>query len=212
MEHGVTPLWVAKDRTASLIDRAFWARVDDMPWKDITDGKEIVIRGEYRHLEVWKCVPSSERHCLISEGARHCGSIHVDWFVPALCLPQREPVHVEDLVLQSATGESVPVYVPSRGSGRAGRHMWVSADDRARWRGLICEKTSLRAAPAEEDDDVITFAEQEIDRNCRVGRRAGSSATAGPFAILISRPAASRCPACRSSAPRDPMRITRLRL
>ncbi|MEV6549557.1 hypothetical protein AB0M57_12725 [Streptomyces sp. NPDC051597] len=53
-EHGITPLWVAKDRTASLIDRAPWARVDDIPWKDIADGKEMVIRGGYRHLEVWE--------------------------------------------------------------------------------------------------------------------------------------------------------------
>ncbi|WP_445195096.1 competence protein CoiA family protein [Streptomyces odontomachi] len=45
VEHGITPLWVAKDRTASLIDRAPWARVDDMPWRDIADGKEMVIRS-----------------------------------------------------------------------------------------------------------------------------------------------------------------------
>ncbi|MER7725120.1 hypothetical protein [Streptomyces sp. NPDC096323] len=80
VEPNTTPLWVAKDRTASLIDRASWARVDDVPWKDIADGKEMVIRGGYRHLEVWKCVPSSERRCLLSEGAGHCGAIHADWF------------------------------------------------------------------------------------------------------------------------------------
>ncbi|MFE7622942.1 hypothetical protein ACFU5L_05150, partial [Streptomyces sp. NPDC057509] len=92
---------MAKDRTASLIDRAPWVRVDDMSWKDIVDRKEMVIRGGYRHLEVWKCVPSSERHCLLSEGAGHCGAIHADWFVPALCLPEEEPVCIEELVLQS---------------------------------------------------------------------------------------------------------------
>lgn len=169
VEHGITPLWVAKDRTASLIDRAPWARVDDMPWRDIADGKEMVIRSGYRHLEVWKCVPSSEHHCLSSEGAGHCGAIHADWFVPALCLPQRNPVYIEDLVLRSATGESVPVYVPSRGNGRAGRHMWVSADDRALWQELVGEKTPLPTVPAEDEDDSITFAEQEIDRICRAG-------------------------------------------
>ncbi|MCW8122088.1 MULTISPECIES: hypothetical protein [Streptomyces violaceoruber group] len=200
LEHGVTPLWVAKDRTASLIDRAPWARVDDMPWKDIADGKEMVIRGGYRHLEVWKCVPSSERHCLVSDGASHCGDIHADWFVPALCLPQRRPVHIEDLVLQSATGESVPVYVPNRGNSRIGRHMWVSADDRALWQELIGERTPLPTAPDEDADDVITFAEQEVDRTCRAGRRAGSSATAAPFAVLTSRPVVSPFPACPSSA------------
>ncbi|MEU8539993.1 hypothetical protein AB0C52_08360 [Streptomyces sp. NPDC048717] len=169
MEHGITPLWVTKDRTASLIDRAPWARVDDMPWKDIADGKEMAIRGGYRHLEVWKCVASSERHCLVSEGAGHCGAIHADWFVPALCLPEKKPVFIEDLVLRSATGENVPVYVPGRIGGRAGRHMWVSAADRALWEEIGDEKTPLPAAPVEEGDDVITFDEQEIDRTCRAG-------------------------------------------
>jgi hypothetical protein len=72
VDHGITPLWVAKDRTASLIDRAPWVRVDDMPWKDIAGGKEMLIRGGYRHLQVWRCVPSSERHCLLRDRAGHC--------------------------------------------------------------------------------------------------------------------------------------------
>ncbi len=208
VEHGITPLWVAKDRTASLIDRAPWARVDDMPWKDIVDRKEMVIRGGYRHLEVWKCVPSSERHCLLSEGAGHCGAIHADWFVPALCLPEKKPVCIEDLVLQSATGESVPVYVPSRGSGRAGRHMWVSAADRALWEEIVDEKTPLPAVPAEEDDDVITFAEQEVDRTCRAGEDSWFISDARPLRDL-DQPTGGftlpRLPAQRSS---DPTRIT----
>lgn len=165
----VNAVWVAKDRTASLIDRAPWARVDDMPWKAIADGKEMVIRGGYRHLQVWKCVPSSERHCLLTDGAGHCGEVHSDWFLPALCLPEKKAVHLEDLVLSSATGESVPVYVPNRGAGRAGRYMWVSATDCERWREMVGEKTPLPQAPGLEEDDEITFAEQEIDRNCRAG-------------------------------------------
>jgi uncharacterized membrane-anchored protein len=47
--------------------------------------------------------------------------------------------------------------------------MWVSADDRALWQELIGEKTPLSTAPAEDEDDVITFAEREIDRTCRAG-------------------------------------------
>ncbi|MGP4115360.1 competence protein CoiA family protein [Streptomyces sp. 4N509B] len=169
VEHGITPLWVAKDRTASLIDRAPWARVDDMPWKDIADGKEMLIRGGYRYLQVWKCVPSSDRHCPVTDGAGHCDAIHADWFLPALCQPQKKAVHLEDLVLQSATSESVPVYVPSRGSGRAGRHMWVPAVDRDLWQEMVGEKTRLSTAPIDEENDEITFAEEEIDRTCRAG-------------------------------------------
>ncbi|MGW3060782.1 hypothetical protein ACWC98_33360 [Streptomyces goshikiensis] len=169
MQHDITPLWVAKDRTASLIDRAPWARVDDMPWKDIAGGKEMVIRGGYRYLQVWRCVPSSDRHCPLTDGAGHCGAYHSEWFLPALCLPEKEAVRLEDLVLSSATGESVPVYVPNRGSGRAGRHMWVPAADCERWREIVGEKTPLPEAPEQEGDDEITFAEQEIDRRCRAG-------------------------------------------
>ncbi|WP_237295701.1 MULTISPECIES: hypothetical protein [Streptomyces] len=208
VEHGITPLWVAKDRTASLIDRAPWARVDDMPWKDIADGKEMVIRGGYRHLEVWKCVPSSERHCLISEGAGHCGAIHADWFVPALCLPEERPVLIEDLVLQSATGESVPVYVPNRGSGRAGPHMWVSADDSALWQELIGEKTPLPAAPAEEEDDVISFAEQEIDRACRAGEEGWFASDGRPIRDLDQPTDGFTLPRTPVQRSRDPLQIT----
>lgn len=208
VEHGITPLWVAKDRTASLIDRAPWARVDDMPWKDIVDRKEMVIRGGYRHLEVWKCVPSSERHCLLSEGAGHCGAIHADWFVPALCLPEKKPVCIEDLVLQSATGESVPVYVPSRGSGRAGRHMWVSAADRALWEEIVNEKTPLPAVPAEEDDDVITFAEQEVDRTCRAGEDSWFISDARPLRDLDQPTGGFTLPRLPVQCSSDPTRIT----
>lgn len=184
VQQDITPLWVAKDRTASLIDRAPWARVDDMAWKDIAGGKEMVIRGGYRHLQVWKCVASSDRHCLVTDGAGHCGAVHADWFLPALCLPEEKAVHLEDLVLSSATGESVPVYVPNRGSGRAGRHMWVSAADCERWREMVGEKTPLPVAPGQEEDDEITFAEQEIDRNCRAGEEGWFVSDARPIRDL----------------------------
>ncbi|MER5932758.1 hypothetical protein [Streptomyces sp. NPDC002054] len=208
VQHDITPLWVAKDRTASLIDRAPWARVDDMPWKNIAGGKEMVIRGGYRYLQVWKCVPSSNRHCLLSDGAGHCGGVHSDWFVPALCEPEKRAVHLEDLVLESATRESVPVYVPNRGSGRAGRHMWVPSADCERWRELIGEEEPLPDFPVQEGDDEITFAEQEVDRTCRAGEEGWFVSDARPIRDL-GQPTGgftlARMPAQRS---RNPMLIT----
>ncbi|NHI08652.1 hypothetical protein STPH2_4017 [Streptomyces sp. KO7888] len=106
---------------------------------------------------------------------RHQGHLELTWTDKDKTLLStgdgryRKPVHIDDLVLQSATGESVPVYVPSRGNGRAGRHMWVPADDRMLWEEIVGERTPLPPAPAEEDDDVITFTAQEIDRTCRAG-------------------------------------------
>ncbi|MBB1256800.1 hypothetical protein H3146_26145 [Streptomyces sp. OF3] len=208
VEHRLTPLWVANDRAASLIDRAPWVRVDDMPWKEIADGKEMVIRGGYRHLEVWKCVPSSVRHCLVSDGAGHCGGIHADWFVPALCLPERKPVHIEDLVLQSATGESVPVYMPNRGNGRAGRHMWVSADDRALWQELIGERTPLPTVPHEEEDDAITFAGQEVDRDCRAGEEGRFVSDSRPLRDLDQPTGGFTLPRMPVQRSREPTSVT----
>lgn len=208
VQHDITPLWVAKDRTASLIDRAPWARVDDMPWREIAGGKEMVIRGGYRYLQVWKCVPSSDRHCLLTDGAGHCDGVHSDWFVPALCEPEKKAVHLEDLVLSSATGESVPVYVPNRGSGRAGRHMWVPSADCTRWRELIGEKELLRGDPVQEEDDEVTFAEQEIDRTCRAGEEGRFVSDGRPIRDLGQPTGGFTLPRIPEQPSRNPMLIT----
>lgn len=208
VQHDITPLWLAKDRTASLIDRAPWARVDDMPWKDIAGGKEMVIRGGYRYLQVWKCVASSERHCPLTDGAGHCGAYHSEWFLPALCLPEEKAVRLEDLVLSSATGESVPVYVPNRGSGRAGRHMWVPAADCERWREIVGEKTPLPEVPQRDGDDAITFAEQEIDRRCRAGEEGRFVSDARPIRDLGQPTGGFTLPRMPPQRSRNPMLIT----
>ncbi|MFJ5684297.1 hypothetical protein [Streptomyces sp. NPDC093099] len=207
VQHDITPLWVAKDRTASLIDRAPWARVDDMPWRDIADGKEMVICGGYRHLQVWRCVACSERHCLLTDGAGHCGEVHSDWFLPALRLPEKKAVHLEDLVLSSATGESVPVYVPNRGSGRAGRHMWMSAADCDRWWEMAGEKTPLPEVPQQEEGDEVTFAEQEIDRNCRAGEEGWTVSDARPIRDLGQPTGGFTLPRMPTRRSRNPMLI-----
>ncbi|MDT0453423.1 hypothetical protein [Streptomyces hesseae] len=184
VQNRVTPLWVAKDRTASLIDRAPWARVDDMPWKEIAGGREMVIRGGYRYLQTWKCAPSSPRICPVTDGAGHCEQLHSEWFLPALCHPEKKAVQLEDLVLSSATGDSVPVYVPNRGGGRAGRHMWVPAADCRLWQEMTGQTDPLPTAEPQEQDDEITFAEQEIDRTCRAGEEGRFVSDARPVRDL----------------------------
>ncbi|MFI9239213.1 hypothetical protein [Streptomyces sp. NPDC053079] len=184
VQNQITPLWVAKDRTASLIDRAPWARVDDMPWKEIAGGREMVIRGGYRYLQTWKCVPSSPRVCPVTDGAGHCEQLHSEWFLPALCHPEKKTVQLEDLVLSSATGDSVPVYVPNRGGGRAGRHMWVPAADCRLWQEMTGQTDPLPTAEPQEQDDEITFAEQEIDRTCRAGEEGWFVSDARPVRDL----------------------------
>ncbi|MFJ9589590.1 hypothetical protein [Streptomyces acidicola] len=164
-DNGVMPLWVTKNDRAAPIDRAPWARVDDMPWREIADGKEMLIRGGFRYLQTWRCVPSSVRHCLDNGGVGHCGRIHADWSLPALCEPPKPPVHVEDLIITSATGQALAVFVPSRNNPRSGCHMWVPVDDCGTWKEMA-GPTLLPRTPSEEQDDAVTFTEEELDRSC----------------------------------------------
>ncbi|MEU0646052.1 hypothetical protein [Streptomyces umbrinus] len=168
-DNDVMPLWVTKSDRAALIDRAPWTRVDDMPWKEIADGKEMLIRGGFRRLQTWRCVASSDRHCLDSDGAGHCRGFHADWFLPALCDPPMPTVHIEDLVVSSATGDCLAVFVPNRSNPRAGRHMWVPVDDCRTWQEMA-GPTRLPRSPSLEPEDFITFAEQELDRSCSAGQ------------------------------------------
>ncbi|WP_406013965.1 hypothetical protein OG520_19155 [Streptomyces sp. NBC_00984] len=82
--------------------------------------------------------------------------------------------------------------------------MWVSATDCERWREMVGEKTPLPEAPEQEEDDEITFAEQEIDRNCRAGEEAWFVSDARPIRDL-AQPTGGftlpRMPAQRSGNP-----------
>jgi len=166
-EAGLTPLWVAKDDRAALIDRAPWARVDDLPWKEIANGTEMLIRGGFRHLNIWRCTKTAEHRCIDDAGT--CGQVHAEWFIPVLSIPEQTTPHLEDLVVGSAVGEVVAVFVPNRHAARAGRFMWVGSGDRQRWEDLAGEQAPPPSEEPEEEDDIVTFAEQDLDRSCRAG-------------------------------------------
>ncbi|QES47076.1 hypothetical protein DEJ50_03665 [Streptomyces venezuelae] len=59
--NGIAPLWVTGDPASPLIDRAPWARVDDVPWQRIASPLAMLVRGGVRHLQIWKCTPASPR-------------------------------------------------------------------------------------------------------------------------------------------------------
>ncbi|MFI9176106.1 hypothetical protein [Streptomyces lincolnensis] len=168
-DNGLMPLWLTKSTRADLIDRAPWARVDDMPWREIADGRAMLIRGGFRYLQTWRCVPGSIRQCRDNGGAGHCDGLHADWFLPDLCEPPKPAIHIEDLVVTSATGETLAVFVPSRHNPRSGRHMWVPVRDCAHWKEMA-GTTELPAEPTSEPDDSVTFDEQELDRSCSAGQ------------------------------------------
>ncbi|WP_051732828.1 hypothetical protein [Kitasatospora phosalacinea] len=165
-EHGVVPLWVTCDERAALIDRAPWARVDDLPWQRIASRSPMVVRAGVRYLQQWKCLRGSARPCPLN--GSWCGRLHTGWYLPALCLPRRPPIEVDELVGASAAGELVPMRVPLQSDASAVARMWVPAADRDRWRETFAEDD--RREPAEPAPDAgIGYACEELDPVCRYG-------------------------------------------
>jgi hypothetical protein len=86
--------------------------------------------------------------------------------------------------------------------------MWVSAADRALWEEMAGERSSPPAALAPEDDDLITFAEQEIDRTCRAGEEGSFVSNPRPVRDYSQPTGGLTLPRMPIRRPRDPMRIT----
>ncbi|WP_329392083.1 competence protein CoiA family protein [Streptomyces sp. NBC_01716] len=165
-DNNIAPLWVTGDASSALIDRAPWARVDDVPWQRIASPLAMVIRGGVRHLQVWKCDTSSERPCPTTGQA--CGKYHSGWFLPALCLPQERATLLDELVVTSADGEHVPLRVRNMHDPRRVSYLWALESDVTRWHNL---DDGNSAPPDSEaaDDEPVTFTEEELDSSCRYG-------------------------------------------
>jgi hypothetical protein len=163
---GVTPVWVTNDVTAALIDRAPWARVDDVSWHHIASPLALVIRAGVRHLQDWKCTRYSERPCPANGSA--CGGYHVEWSLPALCLPQKPATEIDTLVTATAEGAFVPMRIPTQDDPRQVHRMWVPVQDRDKWRDINGDPEP--ETPREDPpDDELTFTGEELDRTCRYG-------------------------------------------
>ncbi|MBV6699753.1 hypothetical protein [Kitasatospora aureofaciens] len=167
-EHGIVPLWVTDSDRSAVVERAPWARVDDFSWRQIASPIAMVVRAGVRHLQQWKCLPSSERPCPDTGGS--CGRFHAQWFLPALCIPRKRPTEVDELVVSSADGEFVPMRIPRQDDPRSVSRMWVPAADRERWHDMFGpddhHDTPAEATPA---DAGITCTVQELDPVCRYG-------------------------------------------
>ncbi|MEE1782818.1 hypothetical protein PUR71_07805 [Streptomyces sp. SP17BM10] len=167
-EHGIVPLWVTDSDRSTVVERAPWARVDKFGWREIASSLAMVVRAGVRHLQQWKCLPSSERPCPVN--GSHCNRFHTGWYLPALCLPAKPPTEVDELVVASADGEFVPMRVPSQGDPRSVSRMWVPAADRDRWHeafgpGDDAEGSADQLPP----DAATTRTRQELDPTCRYG-------------------------------------------
>ncbi|MFG2696913.1 hypothetical protein [Kitasatospora sp. NPDC048407] len=165
--HGIVPLWVTSSDRAALIDRAPWARVDDLSWRQIASPLAMVVRAGIRHLQQWKCTASSVRTCPVN--GSWCGKMHTGWYLPALCLPEKAPTQVDELVGASATGEFVPMRVPMQTDGSTVSRMWVPAADRDRWRATFAEDSEPGTDEQAPADAAITYTREELDPVCRYG-------------------------------------------
>ncbi|MFG2001735.1 hypothetical protein ACGFNU_21545 [Spirillospora sp. NPDC048911] len=124
----ITPLWATIDAKRDFIDRVPWARLDDMSWHDVAEGRlPLLVRGGVQSLELFRC----ERGFVIGggfcpvRGRGYCGELHGHWQVA-------RRVYVDDLVRASAAGDYVPVVVPNSGP-RGYNRWWVNAADRDRY-------------------------------------------------------------------------------
>ncbi|MFD9133699.1 hypothetical protein WBG99_18550 [Streptomyces sp. TG1A-60] len=86
--------------------------------------------------------------------------------------------------------------------------MWVSADDRTLWEEIVGGTDLSSPASVEEDDDVITFTEQEIDRTCRAGEEGRFGSDARPLRDFGQPTGGITLPRMPVQGSRDPMRIT----
>lgn len=161
---GITPLWAVDSHNAAPINRAPWARLDEVTdWRMIIAGTAMAVRGGVRRLGEWACEGAYfTRGCpLREEGDGWCGGRH----------RRLDPteVQLDDLVAWTAEDKFVPLYVPSK-DGLAGRHIWVSPQDKADF--LQGNPESVPVGPAALDaaaDKLIQQGEQPIDLTCHYG-------------------------------------------
>ncbi|MBQ0890853.1 hypothetical protein KBZ94_39055 [Streptomyces sp. RM72] len=176
-ERNIAPLWVTSDDSSALIDRAPWTRVDDVPWQRIVSPLALIIRGGVRHLQIWKCTPSSERPCPTAGGS--CRMWHSGWFLPALCIPQERATALDELVVTSADGEHLPVRSRDPQDARRTSYLWALARDVDRWRETTAE-TGDTSEPGPVDDEPVTYREQELDISCRYGEEGPHTSSPRP--------------------------------
>ncbi|MFG2803843.1 competence protein CoiA family protein [Streptomyces pseudovenezuelae] len=112
-ERNIAPLWVTADDTSALIDRAPWARVDDVPWQRIVSPLALIIRGGVRHLQIWKCTPSSERPC--PETGSTCGKWHSGWSCQPCACPRNAPQRWTSSLSPAPMGNTCR-YAPATGT------------------------------------------------------------------------------------------------
>jgi hypothetical protein len=137
--HGIVPLWTVDSPKAAPINRAPWARLDEVAdWK-VLRSSMLAVRGGVSRLRIRECHGSYFAHCpLRLAGYGWCGGRHA----------RMEPkeVQLDDLIEWTAAERYVPLFVPPNAS-RGGSHMWVTAQDKADFLHGRAEPTPTGSSP-----------------------------------------------------------------
>lgn len=161
---GITPMWAAVDQTREFINKVPWALMPDMPWKQISDGRRLLVRGGVRALEMRKCDWQGSPDACPVLGRGRCGKRHAIW-------ASMLGIQLDDLVRGSASGEFVPIIVPGK---RITNRWWVRASERDQWAdsvGGLPTEGDLNSRKAEPK--ILAVDPRELDPECRYGQDSG---------------------------------------
>jgi len=159
----ITLLWTTNNPKAALIDLAPWARIDKMPWHDITNAAELPVRGGVRSLAIIKCERLGEI-CPDKKLRRRCRGWHPKWNARGISL--------DNLIVNAAAQLEVPLQYQPTPTSRRGYWYWVTYEDRDRY--LEVTRDTPVAEPIRERGDHNggnhEIDSKELSRVCTYGR------------------------------------------
>ncbi|MEW1841204.1 hypothetical protein AB0392_24950 [Nonomuraea angiospora] len=169
-DDGIAPLWTTVDPQRDFINHVPWAQTDNFPWKYISEGGDLQIRGGVRTLEMERCNIKNPEPCPVRVRGK-CGQLHGKWV-------STFPYQLDDLVRDTAAGDYVPVIVVGK---RLNRRWWVRATDRDQYAdsvgGLITEEDLQRRRGLKVIEPPNP---RPLDDECRYGQDSGIRTTPRP--------------------------------
>ncbi|MCB5910372.1 competence protein CoiA family protein [Streptomyces pinistramenti] len=161
---GLSPLWTTDDTSAPLIERAPWARIDQMPLEALSSGNALLVRGGVKELKLKKCDSRNPLPCP-DRGHGRCNQWHGTW-APTLGM------HLDRLVAVTAANEYVPLYLPAQ-PGRRSRasHMWVTSQDRGRYLDTTTDELADPQPGTVDDDDPAEPERLALSHECSYQQR-----------------------------------------
>lgn len=159
---GLSPLWTTDDKSAPLIERAPWARIDHLPLEAFSGGNPLLVRGGVKDLHLKKCDSRNPLPCP-DRGYGRCNRWHGTW-APTLGM------QLDRLIAATAAQEYVPLYVPAQ-RGRRASHLWVTARHRDQYLDATNDDLAEPQPGNVDDQDHAEPARLPLSRACSYQQR-----------------------------------------